>query len=43
MKRVLIVIMLAMTLAACHESIEDRAEREAREFTRRFCPTPTKD
>lgn len=28
MKRVLIVIMLAMTLAACHESIEDRAERE---------------
>lgn len=37
-----IVIMLAMALiTACQESIEDRAEREAREYTRKFCPTPT--
>lgn len=27
-------------LASCHESIEDRAAREAREYTEKFCPTP---
>lgn len=26
--------------ASCHESLEDRAEREAKEFTQKFCPTP---
>lgn len=33
-----------MALAACnHESIDDRAEREAREFTEKNCPTPEID
>lgn len=36
--------LLAATLCtACHESLEDRAERECREFTRKNCPTPVKD
>lgn len=27
-------------LSACHENLEERAEREAREFTEKNCPTP---
>lgn len=29
-----------MLLAACHESLEDRAAREAKEYTEKNCPTP---
>ena len=28
------------TLSSCHESLEDRAERESKEYTEKFCPTP---
>lgn len=38
-KSILSVIIIA-ALASCHESIEERASREAREYTERFCPTP---
>lgn len=27
-------------LVSCGESLEDRAAREAKEFTEKFCPTP---
>lgn len=27
-------------LSSCQESIEERAEREAREYTLKYCPTP---
>lgn len=27
-------------LTSCHESLEDRAVRETREFTEKYCPTP---
>jgi len=30
-----------MALASCQESLEDRAAREAKEYTEKFCPTPT--
>lgn len=30
-------------LTACHESLEDRAAREAKTFTEKNCPTPVKD
>ena len=30
----------AFLLSACQKSIEDRAEQEARDYTRKFCPTP---
>ena len=33
-------IASAMLLCSCHESIEKRAQREAREYTERNCPTP---
>lgn len=29
-----------MSLFSCHENLEDRAEREAREYTEKNCPTP---
>ena len=33
-------LALLATLAACHESLEDRAAREAAEYTKKNCPTP---
>ncbi len=32
--------LIAVFLTACHESLEQRAAREAREYTERNCPTP---
>lgn len=29
-----------MALAACQESLVDRAETDAREYTQKYCPTP---
>ncbi len=40
MKRVIFIYLLALLFSACHESLADRAEREAREYTERNCPTP---
>ena len=33
-------IASAILLCSCHESIEKRAQREAREYTEKNCPTP---
>ena len=33
-------MMAAATLTACQKSLEERAEQEAREYTRKYCPTP---
>lgn len=35
-----LVLLASMTMMSCQESLEDRAEREAREYTLRNCPTP---
>ena len=44
MKKILFLALAVATLAACkHESIEDRAAREAREYTLKNCPTPVRD
>lgn len=32
--------MCALLTVACHESLEQRAQREAKEYTRKLCPTP---
>lgn len=33
---------MAIMAASCHqESLEDKAARDAREYTRKYCPTPT--
>lgn len=33
----------AVILCSCHESLEKRAQREAREYTERYCPTPVQN
>lgn len=44
MKKTIVYSMLLASLAtACHESIEQRAEREAREYTEKYCPTPVEN
>ena len=30
-------------LCGCHESLEKRAQREAREYTEKYCPTPVQN
>lgn len=43
MKKFLLLAMTAVLAASCQESIEDRAAREAREFTRKNCPMRISD
>ncbi len=47
MKKSKIVLFLAlglsMGLTSCYESMEDRAERECKEYTEKNCPTPERD
>ena len=44
MRNLFFVLACSMMLfASCHESIEDRAEREARDYTRLMCPTPVQN
>lgn len=33
-----LVVLAVLLFAACHESLEDRAERECKEFTEKNCP-----
>ena len=40
MKRFSFFIFIALIFTGCHENIEERAAREAKEYTERFCPTP---
>lgn len=38
MKKYLFVALLSATFMSCHESLEERAERETKEFTKKNCP-----
>lgn len=40
MKKICFFALFTMFLVSCHESLEDRAVREARDYTERCCPTP---
>ena len=40
MKRLILWGVAAVCLTACYESMEERAAREAREYTEKNCPTP---
>ena len=41
MKKILFSVLALLSLSACHhETIEERAEREAQEYTQKVCPTP---
>lgn len=40
MKKFIVIFISVFMFSACHESLEDRAAREAKEYTQRYCPTP---
>ena len=35
--------LCSVMLCGCHESMEQRAQREAREFTKKYRPTPVQN
>ena len=39
MKKTFLFVLTAILFAACQESLEDKCEREAKEFTRKNCPS----
>ena len=40
MKKLIYTALLVSLLASCTESLEDKAAREAKEYTEKYCPTP---
>lgn len=38
MRKSIFIVIASAILASCHESLEDKAEREAQEFTKKNCP-----
>ena len=40
MKKLIYFAVFASLLTSCTESLEDRAAREAKEYTQKYCPTP---
>ncbi len=40
MKKLIYTAVLVSLLASCNESLEDKAAREAKEYTEKYCPTP---
>jgi hypothetical protein len=38
MKKLILFVLTALVTGACQESLEDKCEREAQEYTRRNCP-----
>ena len=43
MKKLIYTAVLVSLLASCTESLEDKAAREAKEYTEKYCPTPYVD
>ena len=39
MKKIILVCLTALTLAACQETMDERCAREAKEYTEKNCPT----
>ena len=40
MKKAIYSLFLASLVVSCTESLEDKATREAKEYTEKYCPTP---
>ena len=40
MKKAIYTLFLASLVVSCTESLEDKAVREAKEYTEKYCPTP---
>lgn len=43
MKKIALFFLCTLSMFSCHESIEKRAAREAKEFTEKMCPTPVQN
>ena len=43
MKKTVVFFVGILTFASCHENLEERAAREAKEYTEKFCPTPVEN
>ncbi|MBR1463152.1 MAG: hypothetical protein IJ604_07220 [Prevotella sp.] len=43
MKKYVMMIVAAVFMTACHESLEERAARECKEYTEKYCPVPVSD
>lgn len=43
MNKFLILLICTVLFLGCHESLEEKAAREAKEFTRRNCPMPVSE
>ena len=43
MKKTIFYAIAALMLMGCQKSLEERAEQEARDYTRKFCPTPVQN
>ena len=39
MKKIFLFVLTTLTLGACQESMDERCEREAKEFTKKNCPS----
>ena len=40
MKKAIYTLFLASLVVSCTENMEDKAVREAKEYTEKYCPTP---
>ena len=40
MKKIITFIMMTAIMASCQETLEERATREARDYTEKHCPAP---
>lgn len=40
MKKSILFLIVALALVGCQKSLEERAELEAKEYTKKYCPTP---
>lgn len=36
----IVLILIAFFVSSCQETLEEKAERQARDYTRKYCPTP---
>ena len=36
----MMAIVLGAGLSACHENLDERTERECKEYTEKYCPAP---
>lgn len=43
MKKTVSLLIASLLVLSCHDSIDDRAEKEAKKYTERYCPTPVRD